>query len=304
MTTKDLEQLTAAPAARMADVISQATAVEQARAVAEVQAAVIVAQQVPRDMGRAVADMRDACGRLRLAERAFYTVPNRGTNKPSVHLARELARIFGNTQYGVHELRRDDTAEISEIQAFAWDVERNTRSTRTFIVPHARMVKPKGAAKAHRDPLTDLGDIYLNNQNVGARAVRECIFTILPTWFTDEAEDLCHKTMRDGEGVPLATRIDNAIGKFRSIEVTVDQLETKVGRKRGSWTPGDLAQLTIVWTSIERGEVIKDEEFPRHRETAAEAIAAEIETPPNEPAAEPWPEVAQPGSKGPQDRPR
>jgi hypothetical protein len=297
MTTKDLEQIAVAPAARMADAISQATAVEQARAVAEVQAAVIVAQQVPRDMGRAIADMRDTCGRLRLAERAFYTVPNRGTNKPSVHLARELARIFGNVQYGVHELRRDDTAEISEIQAFAWDVERNTRSTRTFIVPHARMVKPKGAAKAHRDPLTDLGDIYLNNQNVGARAVRECIFTILPTWFTDEAEDLCHKTMREGEGVPLATRIDNAVAKFRSINVTVDQLETKVGRKRGSWTPGDLAQLTIIWTSIERGEVIKDEEFPRHRETAAEAIAAENEPQTSEPAE--WPAVTQPGSKGP-----
>jgi hypothetical protein len=299
MTTTNLEHLEtrAAPAPVT---ISQMTAVEQARAIAEVQAAVVVAQQVPRDMGRAVADMRDACARMGLAQRSFYSVPDRGTG-PSVHLARELARIFGNVQYGVHELRRDDVAGESEVQAFAWDVERNTRSTRTFIVPHARMKKIAG--KQTRQPLVDLGDIYLMNQNVGARAVRECIFTILPTWFTDEAQDLCHKTLRDGEGVPLQTRIDNAIGKFRSIDVTVDQLEGKVGRKRGSWTPGDLAQLTIIWTSIERGEVIKDEEFPQRRVTAEEITGkATAEPPAGEPAD--WPEVAEPGSKGPQDRPR
>ena len=72
--------------------VTQTTAVEQARAVAEVQAAVTVAQAMPRDINRAVAEMRDACGRTALASRAFYSVPNRG-NGPTVHLARELARI-------------------------------------------------------------------------------------------------------------------------------------------------------------------------------------------------------------------
>ena len=120
--------------------VTQATAVEQARAIAEVQAAVVVAQQCPRDMSRAEQEMRDATGRIALAQRAFYRVPNRGSG-PSVHLARELARVWGNVQYGVHELRRDDTAGMSEIQAFAWDVQTNTRSTRTFQVPHQRMVK-------------------------------------------------------------------------------------------------------------------------------------------------------------------
>ena len=153
--------------------ISQVTAVEQSRAVAEVQAAVLVAQQFPRDMNRAWAEMRDACSRLALAQRAFYAVPNRGTG-PSVHLARELARIWGNLDYGVRELRRDDDAAESEMQAFAWDQQTNVRSTRSLIVPHARM---KGGK---RQTLDDLGDIYLNNQNIGARAVRECMFTVLP----------------------------------------------------------------------------------------------------------------------------
>ena len=92
--TTDLDAL-ARPAAPTLANLTQATAIEQARAVAEVQAAVTVAQAIPRDVQRAVAEMRDACGRLALAQRAFYSVPNRG-NGPTVHLARELARIWGN----------------------------------------------------------------------------------------------------------------------------------------------------------------------------------------------------------------
>ena len=45
----------------------------------------------------------------------------------------------GNVQYGINELRRDDSAGESEMRAWAWDVQNNTRSVRSFIVPHARM---------------------------------------------------------------------------------------------------------------------------------------------------------------------
>lgn len=278
MPSRDLEQIsTVRPTS-----IGQATAVEQARAVAEVQAAVVVAQQVPRDMGRAVADMRDACGRIGMASRAFYTIPRKGAkpvNGATVHLARELARIFGNVQYGVHELRRDDDAGISEIQAFAWDVERNVRSTRTFVVPHQRMANQK------RQPIIDLGEVYLNNQNVGARAVRECIFTILPAWFTDEAQDLCRETMNNGEGKPLDQRITDAVRLFGELGVQLHQLEERTGRKRGSWAPADLADLRVLYGSINRGEVSLEEVFPR-RVTAEEITAG---APPAAPAPAPAP---------------
>lgn len=246
-----------------APTIGQATVVEQSRAIAEVQAMVVVAQQCPRDMQRAIGDMRDSTGRLALAARAFYTVPNRG-NGPSVHLARELARIWGNIQYGVHELRRDDAAGESEVQAFAWDLQTNTRSVRTFVVPHARM---KGG---QRQKLTDLGDIYLSNQNVGARAVRECIFTVLPTWFTEEAQDLCRGTLEHGEGKPLEVRISEMVAGFAAIGVKVNQLEQKLGRKRGAWTASDVAQMGITYNSITRDGLAVEEEFPPERVTASE----------------------------------
>ncbi|GAA2237500.1 hypothetical protein GCM10010401_07090 [Rarobacter faecitabidus] len=237
---------------------SQATAVEQARAVAEVQAAVTVAQQIPRDIGRAEAEMRDSCGRLAVANKAFYSMPRAGGRVEgfTVHLMRELARIWGNVDYGVREMRRDDLDGYSEIQAFAWDQQTNVRSTRSFIVPHARMVKKERAA------LTDLGDIYLNNQNVGARAVRECIATILPTWFTETAQDVARHTLRDGEGVPLKDRIAKMVGAFAGLNVTQAMIEARLERKRSAWTAGDVADLTVVYGSIDRREITVEDAFP------------------------------------------
>jgi hypothetical protein len=255
---------------------TQATAVEQARAVAEVAAAVQVAQQNPRDMTRAWAEMKAACGRTGLAKRAFYSVVNRGSG-PSVHLARELARIWGNLDYGVHELNRDDARGMSEVRAFAWDQQTNVRSSRTFQVPHARMVK------GERKPLTDLGDVYLNNQNIGARAVRESIFTVLPADFVAEAQDICRATIQKGDGKPLPERIANMIGTFKEVGVTVARIEQRVGRKRGQWTAADVAELGVVYGSIQRGEANVDEEFPS-RVTADEitgaAAASQQERPP------------------------
>ena len=108
--TTDLDTISRPAAPALAN-LTQATAIEQARAVAEVQAAVTVAQARPRDTQRAIAEMRDTCGRMAMASRAFYSVPNRG-NGPTVHLARELARIWGNLDYSVRELRRDMAAAI------------------------------------------------------------------------------------------------------------------------------------------------------------------------------------------------
>lgn len=260
--------------------VSQATAVEQTRAIAEVQAAIVVAQQVRRDTERAVAEMRDSCQRMAMAERAFYAVKNRGTG-PSVHLMKELARIWGNIQYGVHELRRDDEKGESEVQAFAWDVETNSRNSRTFQQPHARMKSGK------REKLTELHDIYLSNQNTGARAVRECIDNVLPKWFTEEAQTICRRTLEHGEGVPMEERKQNMIASFRGIGVKVDQLETKIGRPRGQWTAADLAQMGVLFTSITRDGLPKDEEFPPVRLTAEEITKGRTKANPREASTDP-----------------
>lgn len=251
---------------------SQAAAIEQARAIAEVQAAVTVAQAIPRDTQRAVAEMRDSCGRLSVANRAFYAVPNRG-NGPTVHLARELARIWGNLDYSVRELRRDDEAGESEVMAVAWDQQTNVRSSRSFIAPHQKMVG-KGRDKK-RERILDLEDVYRNNQNVGAKAVRECIFSVMPRWFVEEAQDICRRTLNEGEGVTLPDRIAAMLKAFHAIGIDAGRLEARTGKKRGQWDAGDVAQLGIDYSSITRDNVPADELFPHVEQavTAAELAA-------------------------------
>jgi hypothetical protein len=267
--------------------LTQATAVEQARAVAEVAAAVQVAQQNPRDMDRAWREMQAACGRLGLAARAFYAVKNRGSG-PSVHLARELARIWGNMDYGVHELHRDDARGMSEIRAYAWDQQTNVRTSRTFQVPHAKM------ASGARKPLTDLQDVYLNNQNIGARAVRESILAALPADFVEEAKDQCRATIERGDGKPLVERVAEMVTAFAGIGVKPGQIETRLGRKRGQWTAADVADLGVVFRSIKRNETTAEDEFPPERVTAAEIQGREpaAEQPPPPASDTSWPETA------------
>lgn len=233
---------------------SQATVVEQSRAVAEVQAAVVVAQANPRDIDRALADMRDTCGRLPVASRAFYQVPNRGQGL-SIHIMRELARIWGNVDYGVRELRRDDDAGVSEMQAWAWDQQTNTRSTRSFIQPHQRM---KGR---DRQNLVDLNDVYLNNQNTGARAVRECVASVIPDWVIAEAEQICRKTLEHGEGKSVEDRSREAVTAFAAQGVTRAQIEDFLGAKFGKWTPVQLGELMRVYTSITQDGITASEFF-------------------------------------------
>lgn len=238
-----------------APAVSQGTVVEQSRAVAEVAAAVSTARQFPRNTSWAVEQMQELCRRLPVAQRAFYEVPNRGSGM-SVHIARELARIFGNVDYGVRELARDDDKGESEMQAWSWDIETNVRSTRSFIVPHAK------STRQGRKALTDLNDIYLNNQNVAARAVRECIFAILPGWFLSDAEAILRQTLERGDGKPIEQRRTDALDMFAALNVTEKQLVTKVGKDIGQWGPRELADLARVYTSVTQDGIPVAEFFP------------------------------------------
>jgi hypothetical protein len=248
----------------------QATAVEQARAIAEVQAAIIVARQFPRSKQQAMRDMEDACSQYALAERAFFRY-SRGDGPitgPSIHLARQLASCWGNVQYGISEMRRDDDYGQSEMQAWAWDVETNTRISNTSIVPHKRDTKngPK--------LLTDQRDIYENNANNASRRLREAIFAVLPAWYVETAKELCSKTLREGGGKPLQQRISEAIDVFGALGVSEAQLEEKIGEPAARWTVHDVVQLGVIFKSLRNGEIRKDEEFPpaHARVTATEIL--------------------------------
>lgn len=259
---------------------SEGTHVEISRAIAQVQGALIVAQQRPRDQIAAAERMREACAIQYLAERAFFRY-SRGSGQitgPSIHLATELARCWGNVDYGITELRRDEGRGESEMLAYAWDLETNAKVANSFIVPHKR--DKRGGAEA----LTDMRDIYENNANNAARRLRECIFRILPTSFVEEAKETCSKTLEHGGGEPIEKRRDALLKAFNDIGVPRARLERKIGRAADKLTAHDIGTLRVIFQSIRRGEVTVADEFP---DDAAERVISELraqatEAPPSE----------------------
>lgn len=238
----------------------QGTEIEKSRAAAEVYYRVAAAKELPRDEHDATLRMREACANYELAKVAFYSVP-KGSDRatgPSVHLARELARIWGNLDYGVVELRRDDEYGQSEMQAFAWDLQTNTRPSSLWIQPHK--IDLKGGRVKH---LTSVQEIYESNANAGARRVREAIFAVMSRVFVDEAQRLCRETLERGDGTPLPERRRVAVEAFaREFKVTEEQLVARLHRAVHRWDEQDVADLQVLFGSLRRREVQVDVEFP------------------------------------------
>ncbi len=130
----------------------------------------------------------------------------------------------------------------------------------------------KGADKT-RKFLTDLSDITNNNNSQAARALRETIFGMVPIWFREEAERLCASTLEGGGGKTLTQQIADVLASYASQGVTESQLEDRLERPRGKWTPQDLAVLRVVWSELGRGEKRVEDEFPQKRLTAADIQA-------------------------------
>lgn len=263
---------------------SQATAVEQSRAIAEVQGALVVAQQRPRDRAKALNEALESCRTREVAEGAFFKF-NRGGSSvsgESIHLARELARCWGNIVHSVVELDRDDVRGRSEMMAYAWDLETNARSQITFIVPHVRDKRGGGTR------LTETRDIYENNANMGARRLRECIFAVLPPYLIKLAAEQCRATLEQGiDEKPLVEQVGEAMQAFEKIGVSKERIEAKLGPVSG-FTPVDVANLRISYQSIRRNEIDADVEFPRtDREDTATAIRDMRKGPKGKQAEEP-----------------
>lgn len=294
--------------------VAHGTAVEQSRAVAEVFAAAELAMRMPRDEARAEELMRAACSRRSLAEGAEYALPRSGSadiTGPTVQLARELARIWRNITHGVVEISRDNDRGQSELMAFAWDVENNVRSARTFIVPHTRD-KTQWDKRGGRnvkvgtvaEPLGTQQDITNQNNSVGARQLRETIFSVLPQWFTEDAIEACKRTLvavergempstpreADRSKLNLGDRVRVAVESWSANGVTVPQLEAWLGDPRHQWTDDSLARLATLWRSLRDGEAKLSEVFPVAPLTvdaipAADApLAAEYAAPVEQPA--------------------
>jgi hypothetical protein len=223
---------------------NQLMAAEAMKEVAEVQAAVLMAKQYPRDRFTAVKNILEDCGRRGLAEGAVYAYPRGGAtvSGPSIRLAEALAREWGNLDCGIKELSRD--ADKSVCMAYAWDLERNSRFTRIFEVPHVRFTK-QGSYK-----LTDPRDIYENVANNGARRLRACILEAIPGDVTEKAVLACKKTLTSKSDKPLIDRIQEIILLLGKFSITKEHIEKRLKHPAETINEEELFDLLTIYNSL------------------------------------------------------
>jgi hypothetical protein len=220
--------------------------VEQARAVAETQGSMVIAKRFPRDPIAAMDRILNACTRPTLAEGALYTYARGGTDitGPSIRLAEALAQNWGNMQFGIREL--EQRGGESTVEAFAWDVETNTRQVKTFQVKHERHTK-SGVKK-----LTDPRDVYELVANQGARRLRACILGVIPGDVVETAVKQCEVTLKvKAEVTPERTK--SLLEKFAEYSVTKEQIEKRIQRKIDAMTPAQMVALGKIYNSMKDG---------------------------------------------------
>ena len=226
------------------------------RQMQEVQGQIVMAKKFPRDYVASCNRIMQACSRRGLAEKAMYEYPRGGQKVvgASIRLAEALAQNWGNMSFGIVEL--EQRSGESQVMAYAWDLETNTRQEKIFSVPHIRSTK-KGNV-----PLTDPRDIYEMVANQGARRLRACILGIIPGDVVEDAVDQCNRTLLQGESKPIIDLVKDMAAIFKKeFSVPLEAIEKFIGCKSSAFSMNDLVRLKRVYTSLKDGMAKREEIF-------------------------------------------
>lgn len=242
---------------------------------AEMQAQIYLAKQFPRNQMESAERILTACQRPGLANVAVYSYAKGGTDicGPSIRLAEEIARNWGNIECGWNEVERE--SDRSKVRAFAWDKETNVLKSLIFYVPHYRTSK-RGTTR-----ITDERDIYEHLANNASRRLRNCILALIPGDVVDAAVEQCQRTM--------ATHIDlskesikKLVDAFAPLGVSKAQIEKRIQRRIESITPAQFVRMREIYTSIKDGmsstedwfdaETANQEDTSQIRNKATEAL--------------------------------
>jgi hypothetical protein len=173
-----------------------AVSAQQAMARHEIEGAIVIARRFPRDEEAARARVMASCSRPTFAALATYAYPRGGktVEGPSVRLAREIARSWGNLRYGCDMIH--DDPETRTVRGWAWDVETNTRESQDATFAKLIFRKQGGWIVPDERELRELTGKH------GSLCVRNCLLHVLPPDLIEDALATAARTLRD----PTAAR--------------------------------------------------------------------------------------------------
>jgi hypothetical protein len=271
---------------------------EQQRAIAEVQARMIIARANPRDAMTCMDLILRDCTRPSLAKDALYQYARGGSSisGPSIRLAESIARRWGNIASGLKEISR--SGGYSECVAYAWDLETGYYDERQFQVRHWRDTKQGGYQ------LTDERDIYELIANMGQRRKRAVLLTVIPGDVIEAAVNQCEETLQANlDASPDAMK--RLVAAFAAFGVVQAQIEKRCQCRMEAIRPAQIVQLskiyaslrdemsapkdwfdTTVWTDIAERQAAERKAAPPADQKPQQAKPSPAETKPSPPASE------------------
>jgi hypothetical protein len=248
----------------------------------EIQSAIMVAKKFPRNEDQCFAKLMTSCARPSFAEEASYSF-KRGRKKndkgdwvdnfvegPSVNLAREAGRIWGNVRWGLDIIRDEPGIPSPDgktdaiggrrgIRGWAWDMETNTKisAEAEFLKLIQRKEREEGGGYK-KDAKTlwvipDERDLRELTNRQGAFLVRNCILQVLPKDLIEDARSRCTATLqKDAKDDPVAARRKIIIA-FQDVSVSPEMLETYLRHPLDQTSPVELVELRKIYKSIVDG---------------------------------------------------
>lgn len=213
----------------------------------EIQSAIILAKRFPRDEDKAFEKLMRACGRTSFAEDAEYSFPRGGqmVKGPSVNLAREAARIWGNVRYGITITRDDQSSR--QIQGWAWDLETNTKPSAEDDFRKLIFRKGKGWIEPDERDLREL------TNRRGAILIRNAILQILPKDLIEDALSKCRETLRSNAAQDPDAARKKILLAFSELNINPEMLAAYLGHPVAQSSPAEIADLRAVYKSISDG---------------------------------------------------
>jgi hypothetical protein len=235
-----------------------------AREEAELKAAIVVAKRFPRDEAASYTRIIKSCGRPGFAEGALYRFPRGGQQieGPSVNLAREMARCWGNIRYGLRIVSLDD--EQVHIKGYALDLETNNYVE--MEDRFAKLIQRKNKRTGQTDWVEpDERDLRELVNRRGAILVRNAILQVLPPDVTEDAGTATKATLRKAAEGDIGQSREDAVRRlaigFDGIGVTAAMLASYLKHELAIISPEELADLRKVYRSILDGHTTRGDHF-------------------------------------------
>jgi len=233
---------------------------EEERASMEVKAQIFLARQNPRNEEKAMREIERIAKIPEFAETAFYSYPrsNREIFGPSINLAQEMFRLWGNATTKMTIPFEDDDKFV--IDVMAWDFETNASNSRQVIIKNLIQRKDQaGRAQWIRPDERDKRELIERHHSL---LRRNCILSLFPRWFVDKIVGIARDTVKKRAGKANIEELRQKLQKeFESMGIYREQVETYLGHSYSATTIEEITELQGIIRSIRDGVTNRNDYF-------------------------------------------